>query len=90
MVSVDTEGKQMSLKDQIQNHSPESNRRCVIGTMLSTMTDDDREAFNTVAPAIGKQNGYTYSWLRSILANEGYDVAENTLRRHLTGNCICR
>jgi len=79
----------MSLKDQIASNQPAIAKQCVVGKMLTTMTDEDLEAFNSIAPRIGKEVGYTYTWVREVLAKEGFKVAENVLRRHLKGQCVC-
>jgi hypothetical protein len=80
----------MSLKDQIETHQPTVTKRCVVGKMLNTMTDEDMEAFQSIAPRIGHEPGYTYTWARDVLAREGFQVGENVLRRHLKGQCVCR
>lgn len=80
----------MSLKDQIASNQPSVIKQCVVGKMLTAMTDEDLEAFNSIAPRIGQEAGYTYTWVRAVLAKEGFQVAENVLRRHLKGQCVCR
>ena len=80
----------MSLKDQIKNNIPDETNRCLLGKILGSMTDEDREAFNTVAPRIAVEPGYTYTWIRKLLADEGFNVSENVVRRHVRGTCVCR
>jgi len=80
----------MSLKDEILKHPSNGNRHCHAGAIIQSLTDEDREALDTVLPRIGQEPGYTTVWLLKILKNEGFTIGENTLRRHLRGECICR
>lgn len=74
------------------------NMLCRIARLREQLDGDDLAAFNTALEAVysqpraarmGRQHGATATWLARVLTDNGFDITDGIIQRHVRGECSC-
>lgn len=73
-------------------------RKCSIGRLLDSLPENESGALQQAIDQIrqvdpnrrkSRQEPYTATWLAGVLADEGYEIARQTVNRHVLRECHC-
>ena len=73
-------------------------RKCSIGRLLDSLPENESGALQRAIDQIrqvdpnrrkSRQEPYTATWLAGVLADEGYEIARQTVNRHVLRECHC-
>ena len=73
-------------------------RKCSIGRLLDSLRENESGALQRAIDQIrqvdpnrrkSRQEPYTATWLAGVLADEGYEIARQTVNRHVLRECHC-
>lgn len=59
--------------------------KCGMGIILNSLEIEDLEFFESM-----KESGRTGTYIADVFRQDGYDVSEFMVRRHIAGRCSCR
>jgi hypothetical protein len=74
------------------------NMPCRIFRLREQLDGDDLAAFNTALEAVysqpraarmGRQHGATATWLARVLTENGFEITDGIIQRHVRGECSC-
>ena len=73
-------------------------RKCSIGRLLDSLPENESGALQQAIDQIrqvdpnrrkSRQEPYTATWLAGVVADEGYEIARQTVNRHVLRECHC-
>lgn len=62
-------------------------RRCIVGTWVDSLTDEDKKEINTILFDDGVSTAKLLSFLKTININS---FSNEALRKHRVGGCSCQ
>ena len=72
--------------------------KCAVGRLLDSLPENESGALQQAIDQIrqvdpnrrkSRQEPYTATWLAGVLADEGYEIARQTVNRHVLRECHC-
>lgn len=88
----------MGLAERLAVEPPIGHRKCSLGKLLDKLSDGESGALQQAIDRIrmvdpnrrkSRQEPYTAAWLSTVLADEGYRIARQTINRHVLRECHC-
>jgi len=88
----------MGLAERLAVTPQVDHRKCSLGKLLDVLPDGESGALQQAIDQIrqtdpnrrkSRQEPYTAAWLATVLADEGYRIARQTINRHVLRECHC-